>query len=92
MITKEIIYKSVNDLISDSYDWIADKENQARAIGYIMGINSMADYLVEQIDERYKHANDTYKEELKKLQDAILLKTKEVKEGNIIPTKGEEFQ
>lgn len=48
-ISKEDIYRSVSDLISDSYDWLSSNAEKAEAVQYILGMNDLARYLVENV-------------------------------------------
>ncbi len=34
-------------MISDSYDWLSDKENSDAAVQYVLGLNDMARYLAD---------------------------------------------
>lgn len=51
MITKSDIYKAVSDLISDSYDWLSDEANKEKSTEYILGLNDMARYIAEKMNE-----------------------------------------
>ena len=35
-MTEKDIYKTLSDLISDSYDWLSDEANKEKAIQYIL--------------------------------------------------------
>lgn len=50
-VDKYTIYKSVSDLINDSYDWISLPEHNTEAIQYILGINDFARYLIDRIQK-----------------------------------------
>lgn len=51
MITAADCYKVASDLISDCYDWLSDEHNKDISIQYILGLNDMARYLAEMIDD-----------------------------------------
>ena len=51
MITVCDCYKAVSDLISDCYDWLSNEDNKDIPIQYILGLNDMARYLAEMIDD-----------------------------------------
>ena len=51
MITAADCYKAASDLISDCYDWLSDEHNKDISIQYILGLNDMARYLAEMIDD-----------------------------------------
>lgn len=53
MLSEKDIYKAVSDLISDCYDWLTDTENEDR-VQYVLGLNDMARYLVEQLRKKEK--------------------------------------
>ena len=48
---KNDIYKAVSDLISDSYEWLSGEGNKEKAVQYVLGINDLARYLIEKIEE-----------------------------------------
>lgn len=50
-LTESDIYKAVSDLINESYDWISDGENKEAAGQYVLGINDMARYLIDKLNE-----------------------------------------
>ena len=54
MITVCDCYKAVSDLISDCYDWLSNEDNKDISIQYILGLNDMARYLAEMIDDEDK--------------------------------------
>ena len=56
MLNERDIYKAVSDLISDCYAWLSDTENEGR-MQYVLGLNDMARYLVEQLRKNEKHEN-----------------------------------
>lgn len=56
MLNERDIYKAVSDLISDCYDWLTDTENEGR-LQYVLGLNDMARYLIEQLRKNEKHEN-----------------------------------
>lgn len=45
MLSERDIYKTVSDLISDSYEWLMDDTNGGR-IEYILGANDVARELI----------------------------------------------
>ena len=51
-MTENDIYKAVSDLISDSYDWLSDEANKEKSTQYILGLNDMARYIVEKMNEQ----------------------------------------
>lgn len=51
-MTEKDIYKAVSDLISDSYDWLSDDANKEKAINYVLGLNDMARYIAEKMNEQ----------------------------------------
>ena len=53
MIEKDI-YKTLSDLISDSYDWLSTEENKDKAIQYVLGLNDMARCIAEKLKEEDK--------------------------------------
>ena len=53
MLSEKEIYKAVSDLISDCYDWLSDDDNSGR-LQYVLGLNDMARYLVEQLRKKEK--------------------------------------
>ena len=53
-MTSSDCYKAVSDLIIDSYDYLSDEKNKDCSIQYILGLNDMARYLVEMIDDEGK--------------------------------------
>ena len=53
-MTEKDIYKTLSDLISDSYDWLSTEENKDMAIQYVLGLNDMARELVEKLKEADK--------------------------------------
>lgn len=44
-------YKAVSDLIADSYDWISNQTDGRKVAEYVLGLNDMARYLVEMIED-----------------------------------------
>ena len=51
MITRADCYKALSDLIAETYDRLSNEKN---SIQYILGLNDMARYLVEMIDDEGK--------------------------------------
>lgn len=50
-MTSADCYKAVSDLIADTYDLLSNDGNKEKTIQYILGMNDMARYLVEMIDD-----------------------------------------
>jgi len=50
IITSSDCYKAVSDLIADSY-WIGNQTDAEKVTQYVLGLNDMARYLVEMIEE-----------------------------------------
>ena len=53
MLSEKDIYGAVSDLISDCYEWLED-ENKNGRLQYVLGMNDMARYLVEQLRNNEK--------------------------------------
>ena len=56
MLSERDIYGAVSDLISDCYEWLEDEDKNGR-LQYVLGMNDMARYLVEQLRKNEKHEN-----------------------------------
>lgn len=52
------VYKAVSDLISERYEWLSDESHKEHAIQYVLGLNDMTRYLVDEINMKKKESSN----------------------------------